>query len=127
MNDEEGGLGWVAFGGNLVVEGEVVTVQPRDALRKRMFVAPLGLEVEVDAGVVIESVEYTAGGDGVTVTIARRADGPVGEVGIVWLEVASAADGDGFTVSSPAATAARGGFSVPLAAGESVEVVIGQA
>jgi hypothetical protein len=49
-------FGWVAFGGNLAVQGSVITVTPRDSFRSRVYVAPFGLWLTLDAG-AFESVE----------------------------------------------------------------------
>jgi hypothetical protein len=49
-------FGWVAFGGNLTVQGNVITVTPRDSFRSRVYVAPLGLWLTLDAG-TYETVE----------------------------------------------------------------------
>ena len=43
-------FGWLAFGGNLHVRGARVDVTPLDALRKRIYVAPYGLWLTLDAG-----------------------------------------------------------------------------
>jgi len=43
-------FGWIAFGGNIRVDGDVVKVQPLDAMRRRIYVASLGLYVTLDAG-----------------------------------------------------------------------------
>lgn len=43
-------LGWIAFGGNLTVDGDVVRVRPLDAARARVYLAPLGLWLRLDAG-----------------------------------------------------------------------------
>ena len=43
-------FGWLAFGGNIKQQGSVVSVVPRDAFRSRIFVAPLGLWLTLDAG-----------------------------------------------------------------------------
>src|SRR5215472_15710775 len=43
-------FGWLAFGGNIEKQGTVVSVVPRDAFRSRIFVAPLGLWLTLDAG-----------------------------------------------------------------------------
>ena len=53
-------LGWLAFGGNLSVQGATVTVQPLDAARTRLYLAPLGLWLTLDAG-TFESVTLTGG------------------------------------------------------------------
>ncbi len=43
-------FGWQAFGGNIEVEGGIVKVLPLDSFRKRVFIAPLGLWLTLDAG-----------------------------------------------------------------------------
>jgi hypothetical protein len=43
-------FGWIAFGGNVKVDGATVRLEPRDSLRQRVFVAPLGLWLTLDAG-----------------------------------------------------------------------------
>jgi hypothetical protein len=50
-------FGWVAFGGNVQRRGESVSVRPRDSFRNRVYVAPLGLWLTLDAG-TFETVEY---------------------------------------------------------------------
>ncbi|MFZ0815315.1 MAG: DUF5695 domain-containing protein [Candidatus Sulfotelmatobacter sp.] len=52
-------FGWVAFGGNIAVQGNVITVTPRDSFRSRVYVAPLGLWLTLDAG-NFESVEVNS-------------------------------------------------------------------
>jgi hypothetical protein len=49
-------FGWQAFGGNLVRSGVVVKVQPLDSFRMRVYLAPRGLWLTLDAG-TFESVE----------------------------------------------------------------------
>ena len=43
-------FGWLAFGGNVKQEGDTVIVTPRDALRQRVFIAPLAAWLTLDAG-----------------------------------------------------------------------------
>ena len=43
-------FGWQSFGGNVSVRGSWVNVKPLDSLRKRVYVAPLGLWMTLDAG-----------------------------------------------------------------------------
>lgn len=50
-------LGFLSFGGNVQENGSVVTVQPRDTVRRRVYVAPLGLKFEVGVG-TIEEFDY---------------------------------------------------------------------
>ncbi len=43
-------FGWQSFGGNVNVSGNWVNVKPLDSLRKRVYIAPLGLWLTLDAG-----------------------------------------------------------------------------
>jgi hypothetical protein len=43
-------FGWQSFGGNVSVSGSWVNVKPLDSLRKRVYIAPLGLWLTLDAG-----------------------------------------------------------------------------
>jgi hypothetical protein len=43
-------FGWVVFGGNVKVQGTAITVTPRDSFRARIYLAPLGLWLTLDAG-----------------------------------------------------------------------------
>ena len=43
-------FGWQSFGGNVSVKGNWVNVQPLDSFRKRVYIAPLGLWLTLDAG-----------------------------------------------------------------------------
>ncbi len=43
-------FGWQAFGGNIRIVGDRVTVTPLDSMRKRIFIAPYGLWLTLDAG-----------------------------------------------------------------------------
>ena len=54
-------LGWLAFGGNVRRAGAAVTVEPVDASRARVYLAPVGLWLTLDAG-TFESVTLSEGG-----------------------------------------------------------------
>lgn len=43
-------FGWLAFGGNIKVQGDQVAIQPLDSFRTRIYLAPLGLWLTLDAG-----------------------------------------------------------------------------
>ena len=43
-------FGWLAFGGNIKVEGVQVEVTPLDSFRTRIYLAPMGLWLTLDAG-----------------------------------------------------------------------------
>jgi len=49
-------FGWQSFGGNLKQEGEWIKVEPLDSFRMRIYLAPKGLWLTLDAG-TFESVE----------------------------------------------------------------------
>ena len=64
-------FGWVAFGGNVKTAGEVVTVTPLDSFRSRVYVAPSGLWLTLDAG-SFESVEVNSKTGAVRVGLAAE-------------------------------------------------------
>lgn len=124
QDDDFGGL--VAYGGALAQaggggSGAAVTLSPRDAARRRVFVGPLGLLVEIDAG-AIESVTYTAGAASLVVTLGQLDNVPATNSTVMWL---SREDGDaGYTVTGAGVTEARLGWQIPLGSGTvSVNVV----
>ena len=43
-------FGWLVFGGNLEVDGQVFRVKPLDSFRRRLYIAPFGLWLTLDAG-----------------------------------------------------------------------------
>ncbi|HRH44410.1 MAG TPA: DUF5695 domain-containing protein [Pyrinomonadaceae bacterium] len=43
-------FGWQSFGGNVQVKGDLVKVIPLDSLRQRIYIAPFGLWLTLDAG-----------------------------------------------------------------------------
>lgn len=67
-------LGWLGFGGNVVEEEEIhdeggggggggvggvkVKVQPKDTVRRKIYVASMGAKIEISAGVIREFVYY---------------------------------------------------------------------
>jgi Family of unknown function (DUF5695) len=53
-------FGWVAFGGNLKVQDHTIKVIPRDSARQRMYLAPLGLWLTLDAG-TFDELDFDSG------------------------------------------------------------------
>jgi len=102
-------LGWLVFGGNSTVEDSVVRVEPRDAARARVYVAPLGLWLTLDAG-KFEHIEIN--GDEVRLTL-EQADAftPVAR-----LRVHQPANVESVGLFAPAQDFAieRGAYVVPL-------------
>ncbi|KAF6814612.1 hypothetical protein CPLU01_14363 [Colletotrichum plurivorum] len=120
---QESELGLVAFGGSLTSSGGTVTVAPKDAVRKRVFIGPLGLFVSVDAG-VISQVSYVAASRSVSVTLGQLDGVPRAASAVLWLE--APAGGAGFRVTTSGIAQARGGWQVPLSS-SSVIVQLGPA
>lgn len=68
INDRE--FGWQSFGGNVQLSGDWVNVQPRDAFRQRVYIAPLGLWLTLDAG-TFERVAVNTRSHTVRITLSR--------------------------------------------------------
>lgn len=62
-------FGWQVFGGNLSVEGNAIGIMPLDSLRRRAYLAPVGLWLTLDAG-QFEKVSFDAQTRAVGVTLA---------------------------------------------------------
>jgi hypothetical protein len=43
-------FGWLAFGGNIATNGDMVKITPLDSFRMRVYLATLGLSLTLDAG-----------------------------------------------------------------------------
>jgi hypothetical protein len=65
--------GWQAFGGNVKSGGGWVTVQVLDSLRRRIYIAPLGLFLTLDAG-TFESVAINPSTHAVRLTLSPAAE-----------------------------------------------------
>ncbi|OMP87098.1 hypothetical protein BK809_0007184 [Diplodia seriata] len=127
---EHAAYGWTAFGGNIVggsTNESVVTVAPKDAARRRVYVAPLGVYVQLDAGAVEEFgyepaakrlVVRVKGDAGNGAVVARRA--------VVTVEQSAVVDGVGAVgVLTEGLETAKGGWVVDLSDGEVHEVEFG--
>ena len=62
-------FGWQAFGGNLAVSGNSISVTPLDSLRRRVYLAPAGLWLTLDAG-QFQKVDFDSQTHAVQVTLA---------------------------------------------------------
>jgi hypothetical protein len=69
LNDPE--FGWVAFGANLSVSGATIEVTPLDSARSRVYIAPLGLWLTLDAG-QLQKVELSPRTGVVRIGLAPR-------------------------------------------------------
>jgi hypothetical protein len=62
-------FGWQAFGGNLSVSGNTISVTPLDSMRRRVYLAPVGLWLTLDAG-QFQKVDFDSQAHTVQVTLA---------------------------------------------------------
>ncbi len=113
-------FGWVAFGGNLTVAGDSVRVQVLDAARSRIYVAPLGLWLTLDAG-KFETLEVA--GDIVRLTLAPAT--PYTPQARLRVEQPAAVDDVGAIVPAERYTVERGAYVIPLSQAPT-HVVLGE-
>jgi len=67
-------FGWVAFGGNLTAQNGIVEVKPLDSFRNRIYLAPVGLWLTLDAG-QFSDLEFDSHTKKLRVGLAPRSDG----------------------------------------------------
>lgn len=109
---EDADLGLVAYGGVVTGHGDGTAVLvPRDAARRKVFVGPLGLLVEIDAG-MIQEVVYTAGNTSFAVTLGQLDGVPTTNATVMWV---SREDGVAtYKVTGVGVTKERLGWKIPL-------------
>ncbi|MXP27052.1 hypothetical protein GRI39_13545 [Altererythrobacter indicus] len=61
-------FGWLSFGGDVRKDGKAIAITPKDGARTRLFIAPAGLWVTLDAG-KIAAAHYTPATGEVTITL----------------------------------------------------------
>ncbi|EKG17342.1 Glycoside hydrolase family 43 [Macrophomina phaseolina MS6] len=123
--------GWVAFGGNVNIvsgEGGSIDVEPRDAARKRLFVAGLGAYVQLDAGVV-ESFSYVPAEKRVVLRVKGKGEyGEAAASAVVTVEQSAVVEGVGEVgVTTSGLERAKGGWVVDLSDGQVHEVEVAAA
>ncbi|KAL9091718.1 MAG: hypothetical protein Q9159_001233 [Coniocarpon cinnabarinum] len=106
---ESADYGWVSFGGNLHQLDDGVVVEPRDAVRRRVYVASMGLWATFDAGVV-SNVTYTPSSKTATFQL-DSIDGSMARSANMMYE--STLD-QGVQLTMPGSQSALGGFVVPI-------------
>ncbi|KAF7783960.1 hypothetical protein Agabi119p4_125 [Agaricus bisporus var. burnettii] len=67
-------FGWQAFGGNIVAKSPAIQVQVKDSIRRRVYLAPLGILLTLDAG-AFSTVAFNPSTKQVDVTITAAPDG----------------------------------------------------
>jgi hypothetical protein len=69
VNDPE--FGYQAYGGNVSLTGNVLSITPLDSFRKSVYLAPVGLWLTLDAG-QFQKVEFDTQSRAVTLTLAAK-------------------------------------------------------
>jgi hypothetical protein len=113
-------FGDLVFGGDIDEEASratSVTAAPRDAVRRRVFIADLKLKIELSAG-AIQKVVYNRLASEVSLAVvsSSTSDALQATTVVVWLERPGSTSA-GYTVAG--ATAGRGGFLIDVATGNS--------
>ncbi|KAF2126546.1 hypothetical protein P153DRAFT_297807 [Dothidotthia symphoricarpi CBS 119687] len=109
--------GDVAFGGDVEKSSATaIVVAPRDAVRKRVFIAQLGLKMEISAG-ALQKVDFDKSAQSVTLSVVDSVtEGALkASSAVLWLKKVGS-DTAGFTVAG--AKTERGGWVVDLVDGK---------
>jgi hypothetical protein len=106
-------FGWQAFGGNVTTDGDWIRVRVTDSLRKRVYIAPRGLFLTLDAG-QFETVEINLRTGNVRVSLGSATR----YTPQAWLRLEQPATVAGAGKYQPVQTLTveRGAFRVPLGA-----------
>jgi hypothetical protein len=112
-------FGLVAYGANLGVNGDSVIVHPRDPVRRRVYVAMMGVYVEVSAGWI---EEFSLGSSGSEAVRLHIVSGPSkASSAVVWVETPGTEDR--YVVTGHGSRKERGGWGVDLSSGK-VDIVV---
>ncbi|UDD66066.1 hypothetical protein AFCA_013229 [Aspergillus flavus] len=111
-------VGLIAYGGNLSVESDRVTVRPRDAVRRRVYVASMGVYVTISTGQIEEFSFSATQPNSLELDIVAGSSNTT--TAIVWVENPGTTDAYAVTTSGEQT---RGGVVVELSAG-SVTVTV---
>ncbi|KAF9766619.1 hypothetical protein IL306_000941 [Fusarium sp. DS 682] len=115
-------LGMVAFGGTFSKQGGQYTVQPKDAVRKRVFIGPLEVMVTVDVGSITKFTFNTAQKT-VQVNLSQTKGSLKAAKVALWFESMGA---EKWQVNAKDSKKGRGGWIVPLPSSGSVTVSLSQ-
>jgi hypothetical protein len=113
-------LGWLCFGGNLHRQSGGVRIEPLDASRTRLYLAPAGLWITLDAGRIREAVYNPSTG-----VVRLRLDAATTVTRTARLRIAQPATikGVGSYTPSGSLQRERGAWLVPLGS-QSTEVLL---
>lgn len=123
VNDSR--YGALVFGGDFdgtASNSSTIVVEPRDAVRRRVFIGDIGLKIEISAG-AIETVQYSMATDEVVMDIVPAATSGALQAtnATIWLK--QPASGNlGFKVND--STKERGGWAFSLGRGSTRVVIV---
>jgi len=101
-------FGWLGFGGDVKADGAVVRITPKDGARARLFVAPVGAWLTLEAG-KIEAATYAPATGEITLTLAA------GDASTPAARLLVEATTAGAKAYAPAeGTFERGAYTLPL-------------
>jgi hypothetical protein len=101
-------LGWLGFGGKVTEDAGKVHIIPQDGARRRLFIAPAGLWITLEAG-RIASADYDAASGQVVLTL-DPADAATAKARLLFETTTK----DGKPYALGGGTADRGGYAIPL-------------
>lgn len=107
-------LSWLAYGGNLLGTGDTIRIAPKDGARSRLFIAPAGLWLTLEAGKIAEARYTPATGE---VRLVFDPANPQTPTARLFVETTTPG---GRTYRPDGGTFERGGYSIPLSPGASV-------
>jgi len=107
-------FGWQAFGGNIKIEGELIKIQPLDSFRKRVYLAPYGLWLKLDAG-MFDEVEINTINK--TIRLGFAAATQYTQTARLRIEQPTGIDSVGLFKPVASLSAERGAFNIPLNSG----------
>ncbi|KAL9562266.1 hypothetical protein ACKAV7_013349 [Fusarium commune] len=120
-------LGMIAFGGTIGKTRTQYFVEPKDAVRKRIFIGPLKVMVNVDVG-SISDFSFIPESKSVHVTLTQPEGSPKAAKAAVWIESTGAEEWQLFKAGNETGNVVfekgRGGWIVPLPEFRSVHLFI---
>ncbi len=106
VKDKE--LGWLGFGGKITDDTGTIHIVPQDGARRRLFIAPAGLWITLEAG-RIASADYDAASGNVVLTL-DPADAATAKARLLFETTTK----DGKPYAFSGGTSDRGGYAIPL-------------
>ena len=104
-------FGWQAFGGNVLVEGDIIKIKTLDSMRRRVYIAPFGLWLHLGSG-TFEQVEINAANK--TVRLCFSAATQYTPNAFVRIEQPAKITGIGTFKPTEKLETERGAFVIPL-------------